>query len=89
MAINQTCRARKQTIFKKDKHFRAVILSVVTRVLLVGEIIGWYFNFVCLKMRFQKHFVCCAQIEKECIPKNPKLLFKFKTKFHSRAKGKP
>jgi hypothetical protein len=81
--------SRRGPICKEDKRFRAAILFVVTRVRLVGEMTGWYFEFVCLKMKFHKHFLCYVQIYKESVPKSQLYYLNFKTKFLSQAKGNP
>jgi hypothetical protein len=44
-------------MFINDKQSRGAISFVVNKVPLWGEITGCYVEFVCLQMRFQKHFV--------------------------------
>jgi hypothetical protein len=44
------------------KRIKVFLQKSRVRLGVGGEITGWYFKFVRLKMRLYKHFVCCVQI---------------------------
>jgi hypothetical protein len=84
---------RRRTICKAVKQFPAAISFAVTRVGLgVGDnrVVFWYASMVvCLKIRFQKHFVCCVQIYKKSVLEIQLYFLNLKTTFYSRDKGNP
>jgi hypothetical protein len=79
--------SRRGKYVRKDKQFRAAISFVESRKRF-GDNWAVFFKFVCLKVMFQKQFLHCFKIYKEgvCFSEST-LLFKFETKFRSRAKG--